>query len=172
MTVLSILQRGDPKLRFHAHEIPVFPVDESIRQLARDMGETMFHHNGIGLAAIQVGRLERLIVVGLDRLSRDVAFVSGLDSAQADAIILCNPVIFKKADTQLSREGCLSVPKREWNQSVTRAKRIRVVFRTLNGETSYLKAHGNLAAVIQHEIDHLDGILFTDYLQTPGGTVR
>ena len=82
-------------------------------------------------------------------------------------MVLINPVIYEKTDMQRSVEGCLSVPKHEWNQAVPRAKRIRVLFQTLDGETSRLKAHGLLAAVIQHEIDHLDGILYTDYLLKP-----
>jgi peptide deformylase len=153
--ILTILQDGDPILRQRALEL-VLPVEpppwappSTLPQLVADMVETMYHDDGIGLAAPQVGEPLRLIVVSM---------------GGGSAIAMANPVIVRAEDYQQSREGCLSVPKDKWGQLVARRKRIRVEYQDLDGDVHKLKAQGLLAACIQHEIDHLNGVLFTDYL--------
>lgn len=147
--ILKILQDGDPILRLIAPEVVEFPVE--LAELARDMTETMHAAKGIGIAAPQVGRSLRVIV-------------TGLDGPKAPAIVMVNPYITRAQDWQRSLEGCLSVPKERWGQAVSRRKRIVVHYRNLAGEPKTLKAHTLHAACIQHEIDHLNGILFTDYV--------
>lgn len=142
---LPILLIGSPILRLVAAPVRVF--DESLRTLAANMIETMVVANGIGLAAPQIGRSLRMIVVGLS------------DAPQ----ILVNPRIVKRADWQRSEEGCLSVPRELWSYPIMRAKRITVEYHDLDGNDGRMKAAGFMATVLEHEIDHLDGILFTDY---------
>jgi len=154
--ILTILQDGADILRRRATELVLPPVASlshdavaHLHLLAQDMVETMYHNDGIGLAAPQVGKDARLIVVSM---------------GNGSAIAMVNPVIVRSEDYQQSREGCLSVPKDKWGQLVARRKRIRVEYQDLDGDVHKLKAQGQLAAVIQHEIDHLNGVLFTDYL--------
>jgi peptide deformylase len=150
MTVLKILQDGDAALRVRCE--PVTEFDADLATLAADMEQTMFINSGIGLAANQVGVTRRLIVVGLD-------------GSKARALVLVNPIITEAIDYQRTTEGCLSVPREKWQQVVTRRKRIRVEYQTVDGTRKKLKARDLMSSVLQHEIDHLDGILFTDYLR-------
>ena len=124
-------------------------VDESIRRLAADMAETMYAAPGIGLAATQVDVHKRVIVIDVteDR--------SGLT-------VLINPEILEKDGECVSEEGCLSVPG--IYDKVTRAERVKVRALNLEGETVEFEAEGLLAVCIQHEIDHLDGKVFVEYL--------
>jgi peptide deformylase len=147
MALLNILHYPDPRLRNRAE--PVERVDDEIRRLADDMLETMYDAPGIGLAAIQVGVAKRLIVLDITE-------------ERQDPRCLINPVILESSGAEKMDEGCLSVPG--IYEPVERAARIR--YRALNrdGEEFEDEAEGLLAVCIQHEIDHLDGKLFVDYL--------
>jgi peptide deformylase len=147
MAILDILHFPDPRLRTKAK--PVAVVDDAVRRLIDDMFETMYEAPGIGLAAIQVNVPQRVIVVDI---SED----------RSTPLALVNPEILTKEGVEEMDEGCLSVPG--IYDKVQRAERIR--FRALdrNGEPLERDADGLLAVCIQHEIDHLDGKLFVDYL--------
>jgi peptide deformylase len=147
MTQLTILQFPDPRLRKVAR--PVETVDDSVRTLADDMLETMYASRGIGLAATQVNRDVRVLVLDLSE---------GRDQPH----VFINPEIVARDGTQVCEEGCLSVPG-EYAE-VERAERIRVAALDRDGEPFELDADGLLAVCIQHEIDHLDGKVFVDYL--------
>lgn len=148
MTVLDILRYPDPRL--HTVARPVKSVDERIRQLVADMAQTMYAAPGIGLAATQVDVHERLIVIDIsetrDRLQ---AFV--------------NPEIVGASDeVQIHEEGCLSVPG--IFEEVERPERVRVKALDLDGKAFTCEADGLLAVCLQHEIDHLNGRVFVQYL--------
>ena len=147
MALLPILHYPDPRLKKRAE--PVTEVDESIRRLAADMAETMYAAPGIGLAATHVDVHKRVIVIDV---SEDR---SGL-------MVLINPEILEKDGECVSEEGCLSVPG--IYDKVTRAERVKVRALNLEGETVEFEAEGLLAVCIQHEIDHLDGKVFVEYL--------
>ena len=147
MSKLTVLQFPDPRLRKKAH--PVKAVDAEIKQLSRDLLETMYAENGIGLAATQVNVQQRVVVMDL--------------SAEKNApTTLVNPEITHRAGTEEMEEGCLSVP--EFTALVQRAEKISYRYRNLDGEEISAEADGLRAVCIQHEIDHLDGKLFIDYL--------
>ena len=147
MALMNILHYPDPRLRNKAK--PVDVVDASIRQLADDMLETMYDAPGIGLAAIQVNVQKRVIVIDIS-------------DDKSDPLILINPEIVSAEGERDFEEGCLSVP--EAYESVTRADTIKVRAVNFDGEPYEFDAEGLLATCIQHEIDHLDGKLFVDYL--------
>lgn len=147
MALLTILHYPDPRLRIKAE--PVKAVTDTHRRLITDMLETMYAAPGIGLAATQVGVNERVIVVDVsENGDRPLAFI--------------NPEILSKEGTEVMEEGCLSVPG--VFEEVERAERIR--FRALDrdGKPVEFDADGLLAVCLQHEIDHLNGRLFVDYL--------
>ena len=129
--------------------MPIEVVDEAIKQLAQDMLTTMYEAPGIGLAAPQVNHLIRLIVVDISE-----------DKNEPQVFI--NPVITHKDQVQVSPEGCLSIPG--VYADIERAEHIIVEALDAKGEPFTLEAHDLLAVCIQHEIDHLDGKLFVDYL--------
>jgi peptide deformylase len=147
MSKLSILEFPDPRLRRVAK--PVDAVTDSERQLAADMLETMYAARGIGLAATQVNEGIRLLVLDLS------------EERNAPKVFI-NPEIIERDGSQTCEEGCLSVPG--IYAEVKRAERIRVRALDTDGETFELEADGLLAVCIQHEIDHLDGKVFVDYL--------
>jgi peptide deformylase len=147
MAMLEILHFPDPRLRNEAR--PVAAVDDSIRTLADDMLETMYAAPGIGLAATQVNVNKRVVVIDL---SQD----------QDQPLVLINPEIIEKHGVEEMEEGCLSVPG--IYEKVERADRVRVRALDRDGRSTELDADGLLAVCIQHEIDHLDGKLFVDYL--------
>jgi peptide deformylase len=148
MAKLDILHYPDARLRTVARPISV--VDDRIRQLAKDMAETMYDAPGIGLAATQVNVHERIIVVDV---SED----------QSDLRVLINPSVSQLDDqTKVYQEGCLSVPG--IYDEVERPDRILVRALNLQGEPIQFEADGLLSVCIQHEIDHLDGKVFVDYL--------
>ena len=149
MALLPILHFPDPRLRTPAR--PVTAVTEEIRRLAADMFETMYHAPGIGLAATQVNVQQRVIVVDVSH-----------DKDQP--LCLINPEILDRVGEEEMEEGCLSVPG--VFETVRRAEKVRVRYLSLTGEETMLDADGLLAVCIQHEIDHLDGRLFVDYLST------
>jgi peptide deformylase len=148
MAKLDILHYPDARLRTVARPISI--VDDRIRQLAKDMAETMYDAPGIGLAATQVNVHERIIVV-------DVS------DDQSDLRVLINPSVSKLDNqTKVYQEGCLSVPG--IYDEVERPDRILVQALNLQGEPIQFEADGLLSVCIQHEIDHLDGKVFVDYL--------
>jgi peptide deformylase len=147
MALLPILHYPDPRL--HKRAAPVETVDERIRQLIRDMAETMYAAPGIGLAATQVDVHERVIVIDVSEDRTDLrAFV--------------NPVILEAEGEAETEEGCLSVPG--VFDKVRRAERVKVRALDAQGEPFVLEAEGLLAVCIQHEIDHLEGKVFVEYL--------
>lgn len=147
MAKLEILHFPDPRLRRRA--IPVETVDDEIRRLVDDMLETMYEAPGIGLAATQVNVQRQVIVIDISE-SRD------------QPLCLINPEILSREGEEEMEEGCLSVPG--YYETVRRADRVRVRALDRNGEPFELDADGLLAVCIQHEMDHLDGKLFVDYL--------
>ncbi|MGD8998914.1 MAG: peptide deformylase [Granulosicoccaceae bacterium] len=147
MAKLDILHYPDPRLRTAAR--PVAEVDDRIRQLVADMLETMYAAPGIGLAATQVNVHERVLVLDIS------------EDRSAPRVFI-NPEIIAAEGHEVMEEGCLSVPGVYDN--VERADRIRVRALNEHGETFELDADGLLAVCIQHEIDHLDGKVFVDYL--------
>lgn len=149
MAILEILEYPDPRLRTRAQ--PVENVDDELRQLVGDMLETMYAAPGIGLAATQVNVHKRILVVDVSE-NRD------------DPRVIINPQIIERDGVQVMEEGCLSVPG--IYDSVERAERIRVRCLGLDGEPIEMEAEGLLAVCIQHEMDHLEGRLFVDYLSS------
>lgn len=147
MALLPILRYPDPRL--HKKAAPVEHVDESIRQLAADMAETMYEAPGIGLAATQVDVHKRIIVIDVSE-----------DKSQLLTFI--NPQILELSGEQMCEEGCLSVPG--VYEKVSRAERVKVRAVNLQGEPFTLEADGLLAVCIQHEIDHLEGKVFVERL--------
>jgi peptide deformylase len=147
MTRLTILEYPDPRLRTRA--VPVPRVDGSIRQLIDDMLETMYAAKGVGLAATQVDVHQRILV----------ADVSEEKNAP---LIFVNPEILTRDDVGTMQEGCLSVPG--FFEEVDRAHKVRVRAQGRDGKSFELDAEGLLAVCVQHEIDHLEGKLFVDYL--------
>ncbi len=147
MTILDILLYPDQRLRKIAK--PVKAVDDKIRQLVKDMTETMYEANGIGLAASQVDVHKQVIVMDISE-SRD------------DTMVLINPQIIEQNGEQIYDEGCLSVP--EYYAEVKRAEKIKITALDVQGEIFELEAQGLLAICIQHEMDHLLGKIFVDYL--------
>jgi len=147
MAILDILHYPDKRLRTVAR--PVDKVDDSIRQLADDMLETMYDAPGIGLAATQVDVHKRVIVIDV--------------SEEKDSpLVLINPEIIEADGKEVCQEGCLSVP--DFYENVERAEHVVVKALDRNGQAFTVDAHGLLAVCIQHEMDHLVGKLFVDYL--------
>ena len=147
MTILAILEFPDPRLRTKA--TPVDVVDDALRKLIDDMFETMYAAPGIGLAATQVDVHKRLLV-------------ADVSADKTEPVVLINPEILEKDGVEVMEEGCLSVPG--FYEEVERAEHIRVRALDRNGETFEMEAEGLLAVCIQHEMDHLEGKLFVDYL--------
>lgn len=147
MAKLEILHFPDSRLRNKAKN--VVQVDNKIRQLVDDMFETMYDAPGIGLAATQVNVIKKVVVIDISE-------------ERNQPLCLINPDILEKDGTESSEEGCLSVPG--VTESVTRANHIKVSALNRAGEPFELETDGLLAVCIQHELDHLDGKLFIDYL--------
>ncbi|MBV2262660.1 MAG: peptide deformylase [Thauera sp.] len=147
MALLPILRYPDPRL--HTVAAPVARVDDEIRKLVADMAETMYEAPGIGLAATQVDVHKRIVVIDV---SEDK---SGL-------MALINPEILERSGEQVCEEGCLSVPG--IYEKVSRAERVKVRALNEKGESFEFEADGLLAVCVQHEIDHLDGKVFVEYL--------
>jgi len=150
MALLPIITAPDPRLKKIC--APAEAVDDEVRQLMDDMLETMYAAPGIGLAAPQVGVLKRVIVVD----------ISGDDEPDAP-LCMANPELVEVSDDDAAyEEGCLSLP--EHYGEVVRPAKIRVRFLDRENEIREMEAEGLLATCIQHEMDHLDGILFVDHL--------
>ena len=148
MAILPIITAPDPRLK--QLSAPVAKVDAAIRQLMDDMLETMHAAPGIGLAAPQVGVLKRVIVLEIDR-----------EETKVGPLFMANPEIVDASDDDaVYNEGCLSVP--EHYADVTRPAEVTVRYLDRDGKRQDLKCEGLLSTCVQHEIDHLDGILFID----------
>ena len=145
--ILNVLKYPDKRLRTIAK--PVVSVDETIKQQVKDMFETMYEAPGIGLAATQVNFHKRIIVIDISDQCNE-------------PICLINPEIIEKSGEIEWEEGCLSVP--DYYENVIRANDVKVQALNQHGETFELEASEMLSVCIQHEIDHLDGILFVDHL--------
>ena len=150
MAVRPILVIPDQRLRSVAD--PIVEVDEDIRTLAKDMLDTMYDAPGIGLAAPQIGVMKRIVVI-------DIAG----EGEKPDPMVLINPEITRFGDEiQVTEEGCLSIP--ELYYEVERPSAVTVKYTDLDGQDVTKDAEGKLAVCIQHELDHLDGVLYIDYL--------
>jgi len=147
MALLPILRYPDPRLKKVA--APVAKVDESIRTLALNMAETMYEAPGIGLAATQVDVHKQLVVIDISE-------------AKDQLLVMINARILSRNGLQEGEEGCLSVPG--IYDRVERAERVTVQFLDLDGRSQTLEAEGLLAVCVQHELDHLSGRVFVDYL--------
>ncbi len=150
MALRPILSLPDPVLRQVSKPVTVF--DSALRGLADDMLETMYAAPGIGLAAIQIGVPLRLLVIDLAKEGEPKA-----------PRCIVNPLIVSASEEKsVYEEGCLSIP--EYYEEVERPARVRLSYQDLSGQTLDIDAEGLLATCIQHELDHLDGKLFIDYL--------
>jgi peptide deformylase len=147
MALLHILTYPDPRLRQRAS--PVDAIDAQLRQLVDDMAQTLYAAKGIGLAATQVGVAQRVVVIDLS-------------PGQDQLLVLINPRVVARDGSQECEEGCLSVP--DVYDTVERAERVTVSYLDIDGDAREMDADGLLAVCVQHEIDHLDGKLFVDYL--------
>tara|TARA_R110001583_G_scaffold2536_10_gene18283 strand:- start:5284 stop:5796 length:513 start_codon:yes stop_codon:yes gene_type:complete len=147
MPVLEVLHFPDERLRTVAQ--PVDKITAEIKQIAADMIETMYDEEGVGLAATQVNIHQRLVVI-------DVS------DERNQPLVLINPTILDSSGVEVSEEGCLSVP--DTNAEVERAEFVTLQYQDLDGETHTVEADGLFAVCIQHELDHLKGKLFIDYL--------
>ena len=150
MTIRPILTAPDPRLQ--AVSADVQKVDAEIRKLVDDMAESMYAADGIGLAAIQIGVAKRVLVIDLDQ-----------KEGKKNPVAYINPKILWASDeTAVFEEGCLSVPE-IWDD-VERPARIKAEYLDLDGKRVEIEADGMLATCLQHEMDHLEGILFIDHL--------
>jgi peptide deformylase len=147
MAKLTILEFPDPRLRTRASTVE--SVDDELRSLIDDLFETMYEAPGIGLAATQVNVHQRLLV-------------ADVSADKSEPYALINPVILEKDGLTVTEEGCLSVPG--YYEEVERAQHIRVKYLDRNGDDVEMEAEDLLAVCIQHEMDHLEGKLFVDYL--------
>jgi len=150
MSQRKIVIEPDPILRKKSENLE--KVDDDIRRLLDDMLETMYAAPGIGLAAVQIGILKRLIVIDISK-----------DKEKKDPIFLINPVIISRSNqTSIHEEGCLSLPGHF--AEIERPEGCQIKFIDYNGKEKKLSANGLLSTCIQHEVDHLNGVLFIDYL--------
>jgi len=150
MAILELVKAPDPRLKLVSQPVP--EVDRTLKRFMDDMFDTMKDASGIGLAAIQVGVPKRVAVIDLDP--------SGADSKP---IYLVNPKIVAESEEKiLHNEGCLSVP--DFWEDVSRASRLTVEYTDEKGRRQTLEADGLLAIALQHEIDHINGLLFIDHL--------
>lgn len=147
MSILEVLKYPDDRLRTKAK--PVEKVDDAIRQIIDDMFETMYHDEGIGLAATQVNIHQQIITIDIE-------------GDKQDQVVLINPEVLASSGETGIEEGCLSIPG--CRGLVPRKETITVKALDRNGKAFTLEANELLAICIQHEIDHLNGVLFVDYL--------
>lgn len=147
MALLEVLHFPDQRLRTVAKAVA--QITPEIKDIASNMLETMYQENGVGLAATQVNIHQRIAVIDTSE-SRD------------QPMVLINPLIIDQSGEEISEEGCLSVP--DTNADVKRAEFITVQYLDLDGNTQVIETDGLLAVCIQHELDHLKGKLFIDYL--------
>jgi len=140
----------DPKLRLLSEPIPA--ITDEIRQLARDMLDTMYDAPGVGLAAIQIGVPKRIVAMDVSK-----------SEVERHPMILINPeILWASEEKRAYEEGCLSIP--DYYEEVERPDRVRFRYTNLDGQVIEQEAEGLMATCIQHEVDHLNGVLFIDYL--------
>ena len=151
MSVRPVRIYGDPVLRRKTTNVETF--DDSLRSLAADMHETMHAYRGVGLAANQIGVTQRICVVDVP---------GEAEGAPRRIFTLVNPRLSARSGADVAEEGCLSIPG--VYEDVSRALNVTVEYQDENGERRTLEAEGYLARAIQHEVDHLDGVLFVDRL--------
>ena len=150
MALLPIIYAPDPRLKIKCR--PVETVDQSVRDLTRDMLETMYAAPGIGLSAPQIGDTRRILVCDVTREGED-----------PQPIQLVNPeIVWSSDELFLAEEGCLSLP--DHFAEIERPSEVRIRYLDQQGKSQEMSADGLLAACVQHEMDHLQGILFVDYL--------
>ena len=150
MTIKPLIILPDPILR--QVSAPIEQVDDAVRNLSADMLETMYDAPGIGLAAIQVGINRRMLVIDLSK-----------EDEEKKPQVFINPEILQSSDERsVYEEGCLSIP--DYYAEVERPAKITVKFLGLDGKEQLLEADGLLATCLQHEIDHLNGVLFIDHI--------
>ncbi|HET8765522.1 MAG TPA: peptide deformylase [Rhodanobacter sp.] len=147
MSTLNIIEFPDPRLRMKAAPVTVF--DAKLKQFVADMLETMYAANGVGLAATQVAVQQRVLVIDMS-------------DERNQPLVLINAEILEKGGTQVYQEGCLSFPG--IYADVTRALDVKVKAHDVDGKEFIYAAEGPLAVAVQHEMDHLDGKVFVDYL--------
>jgi peptide deformylase len=157
MAARPIVYVNDPLLRQKSKKVRQF--NSALRALADDMVETMLENNGLGLAAPQVGALQRLITIKMPEDEEE-------DPQSGKLYVVVNPEIAKaEGEEEEGVEGCLSIPN--WYGLVKRAPRVTVKGQNLKGKPIRIKANGMLARAFQHEIDHLNGVLFIDLVESP-----
>jgi peptide deformylase len=150
MAIRPIISLPDPRLR--QKSAPVACVDNEVRALMDDMLDTMYDAPGVGLAAIQVGVPKRVVVIDTAK-----------EGEEPRPLFLANPeIVWSSDETRVYQEGCLSIP--DFMDDVERPERVRARFLDRDGETQEIEAEGLLATALQHEVDHLNGVLFIDYL--------
>jgi peptide deformylase len=153
MAIRTILTLPDSRLRLKAERVA--KVDDEVRALMDDMLETMYVAPGIGLAATQIGVLKRVLVLDVAKRQDE--------TASANPMVFVNPeILWSSEETSTYQEGCLSIP--EYFEDVERPARVRVAYLDRSGERREIEADGILATCLQHEIDHLNGVLFVDYI--------
>ena len=152
MALLNIHSFPDPILR--EKTLPVTEFDQSLDETAQSMLETMYMSSGIGLAAIQVGILKQIIVIDLKSGEEDIRL--------REPHVFVNPKILKKFGSTVSEEGCLSVI--DFRGDIERAEKILVEYKDVKGNIHQINANEMMSICLQHEIDHLNGILFIDHL--------
>ncbi len=164
--ILEIVKYGDPVLRAKGREVK--EIDAEVKQLAADMIETMRAANGVGLAAQQIGHAVQLTVIDVvdveDRPSAMFINDQEVELAKHMPLILLNPQLKLSAEKEAGTEGCLSFP--EMSAEITRASGVRCTARLLDGSTIEFDAAGLLARALQHEVDHLHGVLFIDRMSS------
>ncbi len=151
MTIRPILILPDPMLKRVSE--PAGPVTAELRSLAADMLDSMYDAPGIGLAAIQIGVPKRVVVIDLAK---------GDDEPKDPRVFLDPEIVWESDEIRVHQEGCLSIP--DYYEDVERPESIRVRYRGLDEKTHELDAEGLLATCLQHEIDHLNGVLFIDHI--------
>jgi peptide deformylase len=150
MAIQTVLIAPDPRLKVKSAPVP--GVDDGLRRLMDDMLETMYATNGIGLAAIQIGLAKRVIVMDL----------AGKDEPPAPRYYVNPELIWQSGELAVANEGCLSVP--DLYDDVERPARIKARFLDYHGQHQEIEAEGLLSTCLQHEMDHLEGVLFIDHL--------
>lgn len=160
--ILPVLQYPDPRLRQISE--PVSEITDELKTLASNMLETMYANEGIGLAAPQVGEFIRMVVIDLtwpEDMEREPGYE--IPSGVEMPLILINPELELMGECQKNEEGCLSVPN-AYRASVSRREKVRIKALDLSGNEISFETDGMLAICLQHEVDHLNGKLFIDYI--------
>jgi peptide deformylase len=150
MTVREIIKLPDKRLRLKSESVK--RVDAGVRKLAEDMFETMYAAPGIGLAAIQIGIAKRLVVMDLSKK----------EESHVPQVFINPEITWESEEKATSEEGCLSIP--EYYEEVERAERVKVKYLDLDGKEHEVEAKGLFATCLQHEIDHISGVLFIDHI--------